>query len=412
LAVIRQKLPKGIFEKLNCVIGSQFEFLDCSEIAKILNPSAFLALVEANRVSASVYKKSAMIAEFLLSTSVRVSPQERSALLDLYLSNGWAVRITGLIRISEKERLPDLLRFAATHLSNITDNDLMTLQQKDLITIISSDETDGVNEADLIKRFRSLTSSSTYVNKRRNQAIWRCMRSDSNQRAFIGAAKSLADVRCLVLGSALMQELNDVRDTLIASGLSPDNVVVYKGDCGTPECDFLWHFNVVFAFTRYQFDSLSLVSERLSKFVRNRGGSVILADGFMRDDDWGCGDGKFLELMPVTRGAKCQRGLINTSIKTSSKALREAMRLLENSSWSPHRVELQLKDTGVLLASYVDGIPLLAYCDVKESRSRIIALNCLPLSSAVFPDGWSCKAFGTAIFGNLIEFACRISEIE
>jgi hypothetical protein len=376
LLPLAARLPPAIFSFMNTIIESSFELLDSSVVAQTLPFQAFVDVITNPKIT--VPTRALAIVSFLI-VNYELSDEQKSLLVDLYLRNDWIVGLPKISTLIPKSRIPDLIQFAAGRLSVLTDRELLLLQQDILIGVLSSDRIDAFGEDDLMRRFQNLTSSTTLVNKHRNRKIWMCLRDSSSPRDFSGRVLALQTLKCLVLGSAMAGELSHMQKVLVAHGLSAPNVLVFNGDRAVPETEFLFHFDVVFAFTHYQFASPKLVSDRLARYVRQRRGGLVLAYGFMRSDEWGCGDGALLEMMPTTRGNRGHDGPVAITVEDDgpfAKYIRQAPML-----GSLLKADVSLRPNGKLIAAYEDGNVFMAYADVPAARAKIVALNCYPAHS-------------------------------
>jgi hypothetical protein len=387
------------------MIGSierDFELLELPEIVRSLPFDVFLKIASNPNLSCSVPRRSECIVAYLTVNS-HLSDDERAALIPLYFNYGWAVQIARMFNVLSKNWLPELVKFSALHLSSISDIELNSLTQQNLLAILSSDEIDARNEIDLMGRFQSLTSSSTLVNKHRNKEIWMCWRDASNPHVFRPRPLREDCLRCLVLGSALDDELHDIRETLIANGLSRENVLTFNGDTATPEMSFLLHFDVVLVFTHYQFESPRLVSEGLLTYIRKRGGGLVIAYGFMRNDEWG-GDMTLDNLAPCTRGNRCNEPPGEVGIVAESAEMMKDVNQVNVGGIFP-RANIKLTEKGTLIGQYRDGIPFCAYGNVPGSQGKIVVLNYYPSAPRTCPGRRNPHCPLNALTARAVKFA-------
>jgi hypothetical protein len=204
----------------------------------------------------------------------------------------------------------------------------------------------------------------------------------SNPRRF---ATPDGEVKCLVIGAALGGDLAQLRDVLAASGrLERSNIVLFDADAASPDSGFLFHFDVVFAFTHFQFHSARTISESLALFLARRRGGIVIAYGCLRDDEWGCGEKELLERMPVSRGPRsCQQVMrMNIAPEAENGEGRELIKGVRE-TWIGGvfvRADVQLTSRGRLIAEYGDGVPFVAWAEIPGSTARIVVLNAYPVA--------------------------------
>lgn len=377
LKVLAKEVPEEMFEVMRTTVEQEFEMFDPSMIASSLDFDVFFEMVSKIDLPASLHTRSVAISEYL-DKNVSITDEQRDMLVDMYLKNNWTVNIVQMFSNIRDKRIGDLVNFTAKHLCSVTDEALSRLPHEVLLKILSADEMDVRCEEDMVARMQALTEPSTLVNKSRNREIWMCMRDSSKPRNYLRKPVTKETLRCLVLGSCLTEELNDVKETLISSGFEKDNIIVFNADSATPTTDYLFNFDVIFAFTHYQFEFSGAISKRLAKYIASRRGGLVLAYGFMRSDEWGCGTEKLLEFLPVTRGSPC--GDIPSIMRIESQSdLTANVTQITIGGPSP-RANITANPNATIHAKYSDGIPFAASVPVKNSTAHVVALNFYPVS--------------------------------
>ncbi|KAK8888825.1 Leucine-zipper-like transcriptional regulator 1 [Tritrichomonas musculus] len=396
----KDQLP-SFFSTFLKIFIRYFENIDFKSIASSLPFDYFYEIITDKRLYASSYKKSLAVVIYL-DTNKSLQKEEKAKLLDFYIETDWIVKFSTVYLNSIPEKKSELINFATRHFSSITFDELQLLPQEALIELLTSDNLDLRNDSDLVKKCKVLTEKLNYPeDDPRIKEIWSCVitgdpKKCDKERKFSKRTPSTETLRCLVLGSVMDDMLDDVEQTLIENGLQKKNIVLINGDILTPTLDFFFQFDVVFVFTHYQFQSPKVISRCLTKFAIHRGGGVVVAYGFMRDDDWGCGDDDLLKLMPFTRGP-VDFSSENTSIRihyeennenSTNNALNYIFKKMENMDKIKltqffTRTIVQLKENSHLFASYYDGVPFAAYSDIPGSDSKFVGLNYSPITSRV-----------------------------
>lgn len=398
-------LPEQMFSFMHATIEKSFEMLKFSEIAETLPFDIFIGMVSQNELEASHYARSAAIVEYL-AMNQKLTCEQKTELFNLYLANNWAVNVSQMFSLIEKDRESEMIDFTARHLSVLTEGVLSEVPDDVLVKILSSDVVDATCERDVMRIIRLLTSSSTLVNKVRNRKLWGCVRDTSNTRTYLKKPVTTETLKCLVLGSCIYEELNDIREMLIEAGFTKENVLVFNADKTTPPMEFLFNFDVIFVFTLYQFESGTAMSEMLTNFLINKGGGLVTAYGFMRNDEWGCGERELLDLMPVTRGRPCSDIPATMQVDSHSSLLPTIKNAMVGGRLP--RAMITVKENAKLIASYQDGIPFAAYTDVPNSNSKIVALNFYPVSSRAMPYGRSPTSPITMLISSAVKMAAGI----
>ena len=385
LIPLAKDVPKAMFDVMHTTIEQEFEMFDPGAIANSLDFEFFFETVSKSELPASLHTRSVAISEYLAKKST-LTDEQRDMLVDLYLKNDWAVNIVQMFANIREKRVGDMVSFTAKHLCSVTDEALSMLPHEVLLRILSSDDMDVKCEEEMMLRLQALTEPSTLVNKSRNREIWMCMRGSSQPRNYLRRPITKETLRCLILGSCLTEELNDVKETLVASGFVKDNIIIFNADSATPTTDYLFNFDVIFAFTHYQFEYPLTVSKRLTNYAVGRRGGIVMAYGFIRNDEWGCGEEKLSELMPVVKGPLCGDIPSVMSIETQTK-LAENVTQISIGGSSP-RANITTKPAATLHAKYADGVPLAVSSQIPESQGSIVVLNFYPASSRVLRTGW------------------------
>ncbi|KAH0794142.1 BTB/POZ domain containing protein [Histomonas meleagridis] len=375
---LKDKLPKSFFEVIYQFILTYFEDIDNKEISTLLSCDLYTHMIKDPNLIASAYEKSLSIVEYLEVNKDTLSSSEIHVLLDIYLENGWIVRISKIFQIVRKDRIDELIKFAAHHFSHLTIHELEQIPIDILRQIFSSYEIDARDETELKRKFELLSTDTTKdVNP--SEII-------TSPHKYINQCKTAGTVRCLILGSLMLEVLDTLKQNLIDGGLNSKNVVVYNADRSNPTVEFLFQFDVIFAFTHYQFYSTKVISELLTKFALQRGGAIVIAYGFMRSDDWGCGDEKLLRLMPFKRGeislCYCDENNYNFPNVSPVKDFEFFLSGITNIKFSTFlpRINVELNDNAHLVANYDDGMPLVAYSDIPNSDAKFVGLNYYPLA--------------------------------
>lgn len=418
----KEELPSFFSTFLKTFIR-YFENIDFRLISKFLSFDYFYDIIKDKRLNASSYKKSLAIVTYI-DINKELQDEEKNKLIGFYLSIDWIVKISTIYINSTPEKKSDLIHFAARHFSSITLDELKQLPQEALTELLTTGNLDLRNDSDLVKKCKILSESlECPENDQRIKEIWQCVNGTcvlKNGKKFSKRIPSTKTLRCLVLGSVMNDMLDDIEQTLIENGIQKKNIVLINGDVMTPTLDFFFQFDVVIVFTHYQFQSPKEISEYLTKFAVHRGGGIVAAFGFMRDDDWGCGDDELMKLMPFTRGPP-DISIENTTIKIiddvdyNDKSLNFLKKKMENmdkikfAQFSKRSI-VKLKENAHLLASYHDDVPFVAYSDIPGSDSKIVGLNYPPITSRVHRYGINPMVPTAHFLSAAVKFSIGISE--
>ena len=441
----KNELP-SFFSTFLKIFIRYFENIDYNLISESLPFDYFYEIITNKRLNASSYKKSLAVVNYL-DKNKDLEYEQKTKLLDFYLKTDWIVKISTIYLNSTPEKKSDLINFAACHFSSITLDELKQLPQNAIIELLTSCNLDLRNDSDLVKKCKIFTDYlECPEDDQRIQEIWSCVTCNDqnsqkkNEKKFSKRTPSTSTLRCLVLGSVMDDMLEDVEQTLIENGLQKKNIVLINGDVMTPSLDFFFQFDVVFLFTHYQFQSPKAISECLTKFALHRGGGVVIAFGFMRDDDWGCGDEELMKLMPFTRGPvdlsventtlkiyeECFNSKANNNNNDSNsnsdsnnndnalKFIRKKMDNIDKIKFGQYskRSIVKLNENAHLLASYFDNVPFAAYSDIPGSDSKFVGLNYPPITSRVHRFGINPMVPIAHFLAAAVKFSIGISEDE
>ncbi|OHT08329.1 BTB/POZ domain containing protein [Tritrichomonas foetus] len=408
LLPFKEKLEE-FFKMFTNTIIEYFENLDFDAIATTLPFNDFANILSDERLSncVSSYGKSLSIAKYLTKNHF-LSYDQKSYLFKIYIETDWLVNFSDMCENVNEDQLPELIEFAARHFSKMTIEELNDLNDKTIDQLLASQNLDARSEKHINEKINLLLSSSS-TNKRRSQILWNRTGDPNNPRSFYNRKITPKNLRCLVLGSMMFENLSDIKHTLVDSGLDKKNVVLYNADMLTPSLEFLFLFDVIFVFTHYQFQSRVLISERLTKYIKIRGGGVVYAYGFMRKDEWGCGEKPLIDLLPFERG-KRHNDHVHTVLKIITNTqcdLVKDINQIKISEFSP-RADVKLRADAHLIASYEDNIPFVAYSDIHNSDAKIVGLNYYPITSRIHRFGWSPALPIVQLLAKAVKFSVGI----
>jgi hypothetical protein len=97
-----------------------------------------------------------------------------------------------------------------------------------------------------------------------------------------------------------------------------------------------------------------------------------MAYGFMRNDEWGC-DLEVDDCLPCTMGNRCNDAPGEISVSSLTNEVYQ----IPIGGVFP-RANIAMTIDGHLVASYADGIPLLAYGQLRGWTSKVVVLNYYP----------------------------------
>lgn len=415
----RKELPSFFSLFTNYMIRF-FDQLDFEEMAHILPFSSFYRILINPTLIVSSYNKSLAIAIYLI-TRNNLSNEKKAQLVKIYLDSNWIMRFSDIYNNSNPDLHDSLIQFAVRNLSSITLNDLSHLPHDALIKILSSENLDARDEEEIKQKCEQLTKINNNTTDQINIEILLCIRDANHPRTFMKRVITLKTLRCLVIGSMGSPFLDDIQTTLVDSQINPDHIVLINGDISTPSLDLLFPFDIIFLFTHYQFESSAKISQYLTKYAIERGGGIVIAYGFMRNDEWGCGESDLLKLMPFTRGPRSSDSetvkytiRVNESccdkpdIKPFCDKIKQISSIVIN-QFSP-RAHVNVANKAKLIAEYNDGIPFIAYKEIPNSNSKFVGLNYYPITDRVHPYGYNPNYPIAHLLSEAIKFAVGITD--
>ena len=382
-----------------------FELLDKKDVSS-LPYSVFYRCITDPEFLSSSYRLSSSISNFL-STNKTITKEERSQLVNLYIKTDWPVDISEVIAAIGQNDSQILLEFVAKHFKRLNDTELAKIPNAFIAQLIARDDL-NVQNADYVReRVQSLTSSMTRVNKQANLRLWQAFSRNGEKRTFHSIPITISNLRVLILASVYLDVLLDIKNTLINGGILSQNIVVFDADVKKPKDSFLFQFDVIFTFTHYQFFDSESMSESLSDFVKN-GGGLVTCYGFCRADEWGCGDDNLINFLPTARGPLVPRIhdgkiIVNDEESPLIKGITE----IKQGSFSP-RSYVSLLEGAHLVASYADGVPLVAYKEIPDQTSRVVSINFYPITSRIHRLGYNPDQPWDKIFSRSVLYAAGL----
>lgn len=439
------------FSILNEKLLFYFEVLDNSEIAKLPFPDYFNLITNPKLIGSSFVKSESIVTYISLNSSLKtttklINPEQRNQLVDLYISIDWIVDIPTMFKYC-KDREKDLIDFAALHFCRITQSEFSQLENNTLVAIISHDYIRASGNDEIIEKIEDIANSSTRT-KSQNQALRKALErryQEDNLNHYLQfwndvqkgdlviptEKEKTQKLRVLVMASAFLDILTDTKELLLKAGFLPENVVMYNADNSTPSLEFFYQFDVIVTYTHFQFSQPSKISHNLAQYLKNGHGSLVVAYGFFRNDEWGCGDEELQEYLPFTRGNRLEESLGSNEIyfvladekfdendtKSKevfelSKKMMDGITMMLPGKFSP-RADISLKEGAHLVASYPEiqrskSIPFLAYKNIPKSPFKVVGINMYPLTTRVHRFGLPIGQPVNDLLGRATKFSTNI----
>lgn len=236
----------------------------------------------------------------------------------------------------------------------------------------------------------------------RNEIVPNFVKETLNSSAIVNKRRlPYSSTRCLIIGAADDDALNDVKDMLISGGLAESNLYKVRGD---KKIDISFdYFHAILIFGFYKFYEAEKLSQNLYNFYSN-GGGLVICYGANRPDDFGLGQPLLMEL-PIefkSIGNEFQKSLDPEKSQTiGSKHFRMVCR-----AKNPSQVLINWDDNVPFIVTNKSHCPL---CEgprlsspTKEGRFRrssshaslplrdggITIFNASPVSSKILPGQW------------------------
>ena len=384
-----------------------FELLDKNDVCSLPFPVFYQCITDPEFLSSS-YRLASSISN-LLSTNKTLTTKERNQLVDLYIKKDWPAGVAEVIASLSPDEQPILLEFIAKHFRRLNVGELSKIPNSFLAQLIARDDLNAQSVDFVREKVQALTSSMTKVNKQANLRLWQAFTKNGATREFHSRPVSIGELRVLVLASVYLDVLLDIKNTLIKGGILSQNIVVFDADVQKPTDSFIFQFDVVFAFTHYQFLDSDSVSNSIREFLQN-GGGLVTCYGFCRDDDWGCGNQELMRFMPFARGPLLKQAVSDELIVTDHPLIK-GITEVKAGGFSP-RSNVTLLDGATLVASYSDGVPLVATKNVEGHSSKVVSINFYPVTSRVHRLGYNPEQPWDKIFSRSVFFACGMDPLQ
>ena len=411
LLPVKDKI-KTLYDLFVAQIITSYGKLNDEEIANIIPFETFSEIISVDKLTISSFKKSLSIVIYF-SKHKNLSDHEKSVLLNLYFKIDWAVNIPDIFNNASLEQRPKIIKFAAKHFNCLTISELLKLPDEALISLLSSDEINEIDETAINDKIQLL--ASTPQKRNISQKLLNSIRDNNHSKTFLKKIITPKNLRCLVLGSTVNDFLDDIKQSLLDNDLEKINIEIYNADYkSTPDLEFIFHFDVIIVLTYYQFYQPEVISNHLAKFVLHKGGGLVFTFGFMRDDNWGCGsDENLLKLLPFSRGEREKLESSKEDDILKIRIVKDHPILKDVTCMTIHRYLLRAKvkmnKNGHLLATYdFDDTPFIAYSDVPNSTCKIVGLNFYPITQRVIEDGIDLDSPCANIIARSVKFSVGI----
>lgn len=401
---IQDQLQKNFMDVIIQNIVYHFELIDRGDIWSLPYEIFYKVITHPNFSSSAQCLGSAIAYSFTNNRGLQ--PSERQNLLELYIKNDWPASLTEMILNASPNEQSQLLPFAAKHFRRLPITELARFPLTFSVQLFSRPDLNAPSSDYVRQHVQSITGSMTKVNKQRNLKIWESFLGDGGERTYNTLPVTKENVRVLILSSVYLDVLTDIREDLIEGGIQPQNIFIFNADTGHPTNTLLFQFDVVFAFTHYQFENPEVTCAFLFDYIQN-GGSLVTCYGFCRDDEWGCGDEALDSLMPFTRGTQLSKCPSEKVIVEKNHPLMEGIKTIKHGEFSP-RCNVKLNEDSTLVASFADGVPLVAVKETNKQNRKIVAINFYPVSSRVHRLGFNPDQPWTKIFVRSVLYSCGI----
>lgn len=403
---IQSQIQTNFMEIIIQNIVIHFELIDKGDIWS-LPYDIFYTVITHKNFSSSSHCLCSTIA-YTITNNKDLKPEERQTLLSLYLKADWPASLTEMILSASPTEQAQLLPFAAKHFRRIPLTDVMKFPLNFSMQLFSRVDLNAPSADYVRQQVQGMTGSMTKVNKQRNLKLWESFLSNAQERKYQTLPVTKQNIRVLILSSVYLDVLTDIRQDLIEGGVQPQNIFLFNADVDHPTNTLLFQFDVVVAFTHYQFENPDVTSAFLYDYIQN-GGALVTCYGFHRDDEWGCGDEQLDHLMPFKRGPQLTKCGKDKIIVEGKHHLMDGIKNIKHGEFSP-RCNVSLTEGSELIASYADRVPLIAAKQTKKQNMRIVSINFYPVSKRVHRLGFPPDQPWTQIFTRAIYYSCGIED--
>ncbi|EAY17692.1 BTB/POZ domain containing protein [Trichomonas vaginalis G3] len=408
---IQKQLEETFMTTIIDNIVLHFELIDRGDIWS-LPYNTFYTVITHKNFNSSSFCLSSAIAYTIMNNS-KLEKSEVETLLSLYLQIDWPASITELVQNSAPNDPRNqnsisslLLPFVAKHFRRIPNTEFSKFPHKFMTALVSRDDLNAPSSEYVRQQIQNLTNSTTRVNKQRNLQMWEAFLGDGKEREYHTLPVTKENIRVLILSSVYLDVLTDIKQDLVEGGIQAQNIFLFNADTGHPTSTLLFQFDVVLAFTHYQFENPDITCSFLYDYVQN-GGGLVTCYGFCRDDEWGLGDEALDSLMPFARGTQLTKCAREKVIVEDNHPLMDGIKTIRHGEFSP-RCNVKLNEGATLVASFADGVPLVAYKETNRMNQKIVSINFYPVSSRVHRLGFPPDQPWTQIFTRAILYACGI----
>jgi len=404
---IQNELKPEFMEVIINRIMRDFETLDVHDIAG-LPFGCFYKVVTHPRFKSSSYKLSYSISTYLAKNR-QMQVDERKLLIDLYFLTDWSSGFSQIIYCIDQSYREKVVEFISRHFRRFTVAEMSMFPQDIIIDVLMRNDIAVPNEDYVSRRIQDMTSSFTHSDKVKSRKLWQAFIFDGQPRTFQFPKIDCSNIRCLLVGSVYLDILLDLKNTLIQHGFQPQNIVCFNADIASPPLELLFQFDSVFAFTHYQFQSPSRLSELLNVYINN-GGGLVYCYGFTRIDEWGCGEGELMKYLPFTRAEQVIKSPDDQiTVQDDQNPIITGINRLKTGTFAP-RSNVLLTEGSCMVAEYSDGVPLVAYKQIEEQLSKVIGINFYPVSLRVHRFGYDPNQPFNSLFARSILSACGASD--
>lgn len=391
-------LPEEFFNALYDRILFCFDSIDPGRLAPIPF-DVFLKVISDKSLEASKYRRSLAIVKYI-DGNKSLHSEERASLVRLYVEFDWPAHVSLLFGIIEPSQRPPIIQLTAKHFSRLTVDELQRIPFQCMIEILSCEFLDAYDNNFLISRVQTLTQNRAFSNKQNNRQLWKCV-SDLGTKELHRRAITIKDLRCLILASVYSDVLYDIKEMILRVGLDPDNVAIFDADTDNPSAEMVFQYDVIFTFTHYQMQNPSNISNVLKRFV-SAGGGLVYCYGFCRSDDWGCGEDTLMDLLPFSRGPQInESNCPDIVINDAEHFLTQGLSYFKPGTFAP-RSNVALRKGCHLIASYADGVPLIAESLYEAVPTKVVGINLYPVSKGVHRYGFELDQPIVDLFGKAV----------
>ena len=391
-----KELNPEFLEVIMNKIIKDFEVLEIKDIIELPFNSFYSIITNPSFISTS-YRLSYSISTYLHKNSF-INQEQQHKLIDLYLNTDWSPGLAQIFTKFDSTNFEKFLCYFAKHFRRFTNYELPLFTVDNLVRLLMRNDIIVYNEEYITLRIQEITNSISYKNKNDSRRLWQSLIRDGNQRIFLSPSPITSkNIRCLIIGSVYLDILLDIKKSLINYGFLSENIVCFNADISTPSIEFIYQFDSIFVFTHYQFQNSVILSDLLSLYIKN-GGGLVYCYGFTRIDEWGCGEEGLIQKLPFSRASQVLSNPENDlKIIIKDHPIIKNINKINLGSFSP-RSNIEIINDSNLIATYSDGIPLLAFKQNGDLPNRVVGINFYPVTSRIHRFGYDVNQTFHQIF--------------